>query len=334
MAITKTIPAGLINKPVIFKSPTITVNNEGGQEVEYETGLETRAHVERFNQYRGTEANVTALIGALDFTIRYREAAEVIDKDWLIEYKGNDYVIHNIEPLDQEQRFLRFTAKSKGTAVVSQNGTVTDDYPSGGSVDLGDIDMSNLKFTFNSTTGVAVLITADKNALTESFVDWGDGDTDVIAEGMSIGATHVYGAGEYECKVYPVNGTTNPEVQAVNIIESVNVVKAGAVDPTDATMEIGNSLSACEGLKFFEAQDWGMTTFPTLPSGGPEQVRTITIPGNNLNGVYCSNIYVQLDSIGWPVGYVDLTGSDVNNLSAAGENARDSLIDKTWTLLP
>jgi hypothetical protein len=34
------------------------------------------------------------------------------------------------------------------------------------------------------------------------------------------------------------------------------------------------------------------------------------------------------------VGYVDLTGSDVNNLSAAGENARDSLIDKTWTLLP
>lgn len=117
MAITKTIPAGLINKAVIFKQPTITTNNEGGQEVEYSTGIETRAHVERFNQYRATEANVTALIGALDFYIRYREAAEAINKDWLIEFKGVDYVIHVIELLDYEDRFYRFTAKSKGTSL-------------------------------------------------------------------------------------------------------------------------------------------------------------------------------------------------------------------------
>jgi SPP1 family predicted phage head-tail adaptor len=117
MAITKTIPAGLINKPVIFKQPTITQNNEGGQEVEYSTGLETRAHVTKFNQFRGTEANVTALIGARDFYIRYRAAADAVNKDWLIEYKGEDYVIHEIEPLDQEERFIRFTAKSKGTSL-------------------------------------------------------------------------------------------------------------------------------------------------------------------------------------------------------------------------
>lgn len=167
MAVTQTIPAGLINKSVIFKQPTSSLNDEGGQEVSYSTGFETRAYVTRFNQFRGTEANVTALIGALDFNIRYREAAEEVNKDWLIEYKGFDYVIHEIEPLDQENRFIRFTAKSKGTAVLSG-------YSAGGEGGTGGGADNFTDFTFDDASGLMTFTGADP------------GDTLTVAEFFDI----------------------------------------------------------------------------------------------------------------------------------------------------
>ena len=117
MAIRTTIDAGRLNRRVVFKKPVSSLNNEGGQEVTYSPEVTTLAFVTKFIQSRATEAENTALTDAFDFYIRWNDARSEIDKDWLIEYKGNDYVIHLIETIDQEPRFLRFTAKSRGTSI-------------------------------------------------------------------------------------------------------------------------------------------------------------------------------------------------------------------------
>jgi SPP1 family predicted phage head-tail adaptor len=335
MAVTKTISAGLINKPVIFKQPTSSLNNEGGDEVEYSTGITTRAFVTRFNEFRATEANVTSLIGAFDFYIRYRSAADAVNKDWLIEYRGEDYVIHAIELIDQEQRFYRFTAKSKGTAVISQNGSSVGDYPEGGAGSGGidpDVDLSHLKFTITSTTGGWVLVYIPKfTAVEESLIDWGDGNSDVVAAGPIISGLHEFAPGEYSIKVYPINGVTAPTAPSVSIVDSIKVSVDTGEDPGDLQMlEVGASLEACTMLRFLELRDWSLTALPDLPTSGPEQVRIVDMPGNNLSGPECSQILVQLDQINWPVGEVHLTGSDTGNLSEAGEAAKNSLIAKGW----
>jgi SPP1 family predicted phage head-tail adaptor len=113
MAVDRTIPAGLINKPVTFKQPVSSLNDEGGKEVTFTDAISTRAFVDRFNQYRANEVEAVALIGALDFYIRWAASREAITKDWLINYKGSDYTIHQIEQINQKQKFIRFTAKAK-----------------------------------------------------------------------------------------------------------------------------------------------------------------------------------------------------------------------------
>jgi SPP1 family predicted phage head-tail adaptor len=113
MAVSKTIPAGLLNKPITFKQPSSLKNDEGGVENTYSEYLTTRAYVEGFNQYRTTEADAAGLIGAKDFYIRWSLDRETINKDFLIEYKGLDWTIHKIETIEEKQKFLRFTAKVK-----------------------------------------------------------------------------------------------------------------------------------------------------------------------------------------------------------------------------
>jgi SPP1 family predicted phage head-tail adaptor len=113
MATQTTIPAGMINKPVVFKQPSSLKNDEGGIEKTFTDAIETRAFVDRFNQYRTTEAEAVTLIGALDFYVRWAASREAITKEWLINYKGQDYTIHKIEHLDQREKFIRFTAKAK-----------------------------------------------------------------------------------------------------------------------------------------------------------------------------------------------------------------------------
>jgi SPP1 family predicted phage head-tail adaptor len=113
MAVNKTIPAGLLNKPITFKQPSSLKNDEGGLEKTPAPYLSTRAYVEGFNQYRTTEAEAVTLIGALDFYVRWASDREAINKDYLINYKGQDYTIHKIESIEQKEKFLRFTAKAK-----------------------------------------------------------------------------------------------------------------------------------------------------------------------------------------------------------------------------
>lgn len=106
------ITSGKLKHKIVFKQPSSSLNDEGGKENTYTDQITTRAQVERFNQYRTTE-DATTLIGALDFYVRYSVDRSAINKTWLIEYRGKDYTIHLIEPIEQKENFLRFTAKAK-----------------------------------------------------------------------------------------------------------------------------------------------------------------------------------------------------------------------------
>jgi SPP1 family predicted phage head-tail adaptor len=106
------ITSGDLRHKVVFKQPSSLKNDEGGKEITHADAITTWARVEKFNQYRKTETNATTLTGALDFYIRYSTDRQAITKDWLIRYNGKDYTIHKIEPIDQKERFIRFTAKS------------------------------------------------------------------------------------------------------------------------------------------------------------------------------------------------------------------------------
>lgn len=103
------IHSGLLNKPVTFKRPVSSLNDEGGQVFSYSDDFTTMAFVTAFNERRVSEAHAVTLIGSSDFYIRYSVSREAITKDWLISYKGEDYTIHEIENIDK--RFIRMTAK-------------------------------------------------------------------------------------------------------------------------------------------------------------------------------------------------------------------------------
>lgn len=107
------ITSGDLIHKVVFKQPTSSLNDEGGSGKTFADAITTMAAVMRFNQYRTTEANATNLIGALDFHVRYTSDRSEINKAWLISYKGKDYVIHQIELIEQKEMFIRFTAKAK-----------------------------------------------------------------------------------------------------------------------------------------------------------------------------------------------------------------------------
>lgn len=108
------INSGDLRQKVVFKQPTSSLNAQKEKTVSYTEQITTWAKVEKFSEYRTPEANVPVLIGSLDFYIRYSAERSAITKDWLIEYKGKDYVIHQIEPIDQDREmFIRFTAKAK-----------------------------------------------------------------------------------------------------------------------------------------------------------------------------------------------------------------------------
>jgi len=104
------IHAGDFRYKVVFKEPTSSLNEEGGREQSHTTAIVTWAKIAKFNQYRATE-QATVLIGSLDFYVRYSQEKAAITKEWLIEYEGKDYTIHEIERISQGKQYLRFTAK-------------------------------------------------------------------------------------------------------------------------------------------------------------------------------------------------------------------------------
>jgi SPP1 family predicted phage head-tail adaptor len=105
------VTSGELRHKVVFKQPASSLNSQKERVTTYTDAISTWAKVEKFNQYRTTEANASTLIGALDFYVRYSVERSGITKDWLIGYNGKDYTIHQIELIEQKENFLRFTAK-------------------------------------------------------------------------------------------------------------------------------------------------------------------------------------------------------------------------------
>lgn len=169
------IHTGELKHQVVFKQPTSSLNDEGGREVTYTTSITTWAKVDKFNQYRTTEAMADDLIGSLDFYIRYSADRSAINKDWRIEYKGEDYIIHQIELVEQKEMFLRFTAKGSGDA--SEVGVTVENFTD---------------FTFDPLTGLMEFTGADSGDIRTAIVisnipDVGVGYENAEGVGYSVG---------------------------------------------------------------------------------------------------------------------------------------------------
>lgn len=107
----QSITSADLRHKVVFKQPTSSLNDEAGIEKTFATALTTWAAVRGVSSSRVTEANSNYLVDGLDFYVRYSSQIEPVTKDWLIEYKAENYTIHEIVVMDQENRFVRFTAK-------------------------------------------------------------------------------------------------------------------------------------------------------------------------------------------------------------------------------
>jgi SPP1 family predicted phage head-tail adaptor len=105
------VNAGDLNRPVILRQPVKLVNDEGGTEVSYsEETITTKAYVKEVNQFRGTESKGVTITDSKDFFIRWA-SNRTIKKDWIVEYEGSKYTIHEIERIDEKYKFIRIRAK-------------------------------------------------------------------------------------------------------------------------------------------------------------------------------------------------------------------------------
>lgn len=200
--------------------------------------------------------------------------------------------------------------------------------------DISTLDVSHLLLNFNLSGPVDITLTIEKIIDTEdSFIDWGDGITEVVPADFIISKVHSYtAAGMFKAKIYPSNGVTSPTAPAVNNIKTVNLVVVPS--PTgQAFLSVGASLSRANFLTVFHANGFAIPTFPLLPQGSNDKVRDVSLKSNQLSGATISTILRQLDEINWPVGFVDVSlnpGSGL--LNGEGLAAKASLIAKGWTL--
>lgn len=108
------ITSGDLKYKVLFKQPVSSLNDEGGKEFSFSppaSTIEKNAAVRNASNNRATEARATALSEALDIFVRYSASMDVVTKDSLITYNSEDYVIHQIEHVDQRKEWIRYTAK-------------------------------------------------------------------------------------------------------------------------------------------------------------------------------------------------------------------------------
>jgi SPP1 family predicted phage head-tail adaptor len=110
----KTVTSGDLKHKVVFKQPVSSLNDEQGIELSYPTDtIITWAAVRNIDVRRLTEASQTILADSKDFYVRWSSANEGITKDWLLVYKGDNYTISETEPINEEMKFIRFTAKTR-----------------------------------------------------------------------------------------------------------------------------------------------------------------------------------------------------------------------------
>lgn len=325
--------SGELKTVIIFRSPTVTRNSEGGREITLVDEITTRGKVEQTNMFRAFQTNATALLNTDTVWVRYSEANSVITKDWLLYYRGKDHVIQSIEMEGLEKRqWIKMIVKATETATATTPGTGGS---GGGGGDPTGIDLSNLEITFVVTgADMEVALAGEKNADNNaSRVDWGDGTVDDTAVSATISATHIYSPGTYTAMLYPYAGITNPEATAVYLLKTLNIIMGGLTGGTVA-VTIGDSFPFCLNMIWFQAEDFGIADFPRLPDGSMDKMRNVNLKDNDLDGNTISQILIDLDAIGWPVGYVDVSGNPgAGSLTGAGTTAKNSLIAKGWTVI-
>lgn len=107
-----TIHSGDLKHKIALKEPTVTKNDEGGQEFSYPSNtIVTFAAIKSIRRYRTSEAEATAIIGIKEFFIRWTKGREAINKNWLLVWDAKEYVIHEVDPDDK--KFIRIAARTK-----------------------------------------------------------------------------------------------------------------------------------------------------------------------------------------------------------------------------
>lgn len=102
-----------IRVPIIFKQNTGTTNDEGGLEESYTNVLTTVAAVNPISQSRLIEAGIDLIIDANEVIVRNIDL-DGINKDWIVEYDGNNHTIHSIKTFGLNRRqWLRLITKVK-----------------------------------------------------------------------------------------------------------------------------------------------------------------------------------------------------------------------------
>lgn len=104
--------AGDFKKQVVFRKPTITQNNEGGEVKTFADTIVTWAAVKDWTQKRVLEANNPALVDTRIIYIRYASNRAQIDKDWRVVIDGKEHVIQS-KPLIIESGLKVFEISCK-----------------------------------------------------------------------------------------------------------------------------------------------------------------------------------------------------------------------------
>lgn len=108
------IKAGDLNRPITLRQPVKLVNDEGGTEADYSAEtIKTKACVKEVSQYRSSESAGVSITDSKDFFIRWSSTRQ-IKKDWLIDYEGQKYTIHEIERIEEKYSFIRLRGKVSG----------------------------------------------------------------------------------------------------------------------------------------------------------------------------------------------------------------------------
>lgn len=131
------IHSGDLRYKVQVLAPAESQNEEGGRERSFSIQVTTWAAVRNMSNFRVEDP--TALLDTKEFFIRY-VPTRVVSVDHLLIYNGHVYVVNGVEVVEEQQRFIKITAKNKGGVAdylqtVSQ-GQVINDNAEGGETEV------------------------------------------------------------------------------------------------------------------------------------------------------------------------------------------------------
>lgn len=99
------ITIGMMDKRVTLRVPSVSTNESYGQYTSYTDGQKVWAYVRKKRTYRNLEANIDGMEDTNEFFVKKSIVTDPITKDWMLQYRGQDYSINAIE-LVKEQTFM------------------------------------------------------------------------------------------------------------------------------------------------------------------------------------------------------------------------------------